>query len=141
MTGDLPVTVAAAGLLGLLHVGLGMRVTLTRFTTKQSLGTGDGDSTRFGHEKRASPLLIASRAHANLTENVPLALILLGIAEHDLGQVWFVILLALLLVVARVMHPIGMAMPAPNPFRAAGALLTWAVIGAAALHALLRTAL
>jgi uncharacterized membrane protein YecN with MAPEG domain len=139
MTGDLPVTTGAAGLLGLLYVVLAMRVTLARFRSKQSLGTGGVDAVRLGEEKRATPLLIASRSHANFTENVPLALILLGIAEHDLGPVWFVIVLALLLVVARVIHPIGMAMPAPNPFRAAGALLTWAVIGAAALHALLRS--
>jgi uncharacterized membrane protein YecN with MAPEG domain len=141
MTGDLPVTTGAAGLLGVLYVALAVRVSMARVRTKQSLGTGPVDAVRLGEERGAGPLLVASRAHANFTENVPLALILLGIAEHDLGPVWFVIVLALLLVVARVIHPIGMAMPAPNPFRAAGALLTWAVIGAAALHALLRSAL
>ncbi len=139
MMGDLPVTTATAGLLGLLHVALGFRVTLARFTTKQSLGTGGADSARLGQEKQASQLLVASRSHANLTENVPVALILLAIAEHDLGQVWFVLTLALLLVVARVMHPIGMAMAAPNPFRAGGALLTWGMITAASVHALVRT--
>jgi uncharacterized membrane protein YecN with MAPEG domain len=139
MMGDLPVTTATAGLLGLLHVALGFRVTLTRFATKQSLGTGGADHARLGEEKRASPLLLASRSHANFTENVPIALILLGIAEHDLGQVWFVFTLALLLLVARVIHPIGMAMAAPNPFRAGGALLTWGMITAASAHALVRT--
>jgi uncharacterized membrane protein YecN with MAPEG domain len=139
MTGDLPVTTGAAGLLGLLYVVLAMRVSLARVRSKQSLGTGGIESVRVGEERRALPLLVASRAHANFAENVPLALILIGIAEHDLGPVWFVIVLALLLVVARVIHPIGMGMPTPNPFRAAGALLTWGVIGAAALHALLRS--
>jgi hypothetical protein len=32
------------------------------------------------------------------------------------------------LVVARIAHVIGMARPAPNPFRAVGALVTWALL-------------
>jgi len=33
-----------------------------------------------------------------------------------------------LLVAARLIHPFGMARPAPNPPRAVGASLTWAVL-------------
>jgi len=67
---------------------------------------------------------------------VPIALILLGGIETAGAAHWLVVLLAVLLVAARVAHPVGMMRPTPNLFRAGGALLTWLVIGVAALDAL-----
>jgi uncharacterized membrane protein YecN with MAPEG domain len=41
------------------------------------------------------------------------------------------------LVVARVLHPFGMDRPAPNPYRAAGAMLTWVALLALVIWAIL----
>lgn len=122
--GAFPVTSVTAGLLGLLALALAIPVTVLRFRTGRSLG------------EDAPGLQVAVRAHANFAEYVPIGLILLAIAEHDLGPSPFVIGLAAALVAGRVMHPIGMRMRVPNIFRAGGIILTWAMIGAASLHAL-----
>lgn len=122
--GAFPVTSVTAGLLGLLSLVLAIPVTVARFRTGRSLGD-DGPG-----------LQVAVRSHANFAEYVPIALILLAIAEHDLGPSWFVLGLAGALVLGRVAHPIGMRMRPPNVFRAGGIMLTWSMIGAASLHAL-----
>ena len=97
---------APAGLL----VGLAFRVSLLRRAGVVSLG--DGGNPR---------LLAAVRAHANCTEWAPIGLILLALAERSAGPVWYVTALALLFVGARLLHPLGMASPAPHPARAAPA--------------------
>lgn len=119
-----PVTSVTAGLIGVLSLALAIPVTVARFRTGRSLGE-DG-----------AGLQVAVRSHANLIEYAPIGLILLAIAEYDLGPSRFVLGLAAALVLGRVMHPIGMRMPVPNVFRAGGIILTWAMIGAASLHAL-----
>jgi uncharacterized membrane protein YecN with MAPEG domain len=131
-----PVTLAAAGILGLIYVALSLNVSLRRFSSKVSLGDGGGESVKVGKEAEAPKLQIACRIHANFAEYVPIALILLGGIEAAGAARWLVELLAVLLVVARIAHPIGMTRPVPNIFRAGGALLTWLVIGWAALDAL-----
>ncbi|GAN77516.1 MAPEG family protein [Acidisphaera rubrifaciens] len=120
----LPVTSVTAGLLGLLALVLAIPVTVLRFRTGRSLG------------EDAPGLQVGVRSHANFAEYAPIGLILLAIAEHDLGSSRFVLGLAVALVLGRVMHPIGMRMRPPNVFRAGGIILTWAMIGVASLHAL-----
>lgn len=93
------------------------------------LGEGDG-------APGAAALKIAVRAHANFAEFVPLALILLGAIEAAGAPHGLLLGLAVALVLARLAHPIGMARAAPNPLRAGGALVTWAVIAVAAITAL-----
>ena len=111
----MPVTLATAGILGLLYVYLSVRVTMARAGSKISLGEGSQGAVALGKEAEASKLQIACRSHANFAEYVPLAL---------------------LLIAARVAHPLGMSRPAPNPFRAGGAAVTWAVIVLASLDAI-----
>jgi len=134
---EFPITLAVSGILGLIYVALSLNVSLARVNSKISLGDGSGDVVKVGKEGAAPRLQIACRMHANFAEYVPLALILLGGIEATGAAHWLVELLAVLLVVARVVHPIGMMRPTPNLFRAGGALLTWAVIGWAAIDALI----
>lgn len=108
------VTMLTAGVLGLLLILLSIRVTQVRRAARVSLG--DGGNTEL--ETRI-------RAQGNCTEYVPTALILLFLAEQAWGPTWFVIALAALLVVGRLLHPVGMALPAPNVWRVLGMVGTW----------------
>jgi uncharacterized membrane protein YecN with MAPEG domain len=132
----MPVTLAAAGILGLLYIYLSARVTMARASSKISIGEGGQGAVALGKEAEASQLQIACRAHSNFSEYVPMALILMGGIEMAGASHWFMMLLAVLLIAARVAHPVGMSRPAPNPFRAGGAAVTWAVIVLASLDAL-----
>ena len=115
-------TMLTAGLLGLLIVALGLRVSVIRRSAHVSLGDG------------GNPLLEQRiRAHGNAVETIPIALILLGLAERALGQPWYLVAMAVVLVIARLIHPIGMAMPSPNAARMLGILGTWGVTGILAL--------
>ncbi|MBB1440255.1 MAPEG family protein [Shewanella sp. SG41-4] len=86
-----------AGLTALLVLALSYKV--VKFRRVNKIGIGDG-----GHQG----LSIAIRAHGNLMENAPIALILLALAElngmpvyliHSLGTAW---------IVARLLHAIGL---------------------------------
>ena len=115
-------TMLTAGLLGLLIVALGLRVSAIRRSAHVSLGDG------------GNPVLEQRiRAHGNAVETIPIALILLGLAERALGQPWYLVAMAVVLVIARLIHPIGMAMPSPNAARVLGILGTWGVTGILAL--------
>ena len=50
-----------------------------------------------------------------------------------MGQPWYLVAMAVVLVVSRLIHPIGMARPSPNAARVLGILGTWSVIGILAL--------
>lgn len=122
----IPATLITAGLLGLVFMGLTFRVVSRRVSGKIMLGDG-GDQQ----------MLERIRAHANFVEHVPFTLVLMaGIeltAGHHSPWLW---LSGGLLVLARIAHAIGMSRPAPNPFRAAGALVSWLLILALSLWAL-----
>jgi uncharacterized protein len=119
------VTMMTAGLLALLVVGLGLRVSASRRATGISLGDGGNPS-----------LVERIRAHGNAVETIPLALILLLLAEQAHGASWPVMALAGILIASRILHPIGIALPAPNLPRVAGILGTWTVTGLLALMSL-----
>jgi uncharacterized membrane protein YecN with MAPEG domain len=123
----IPITLGAAGLLGLVYLALTVAVVRGRITKKILLG----DGTDTGAADLRAPI----RAHANFAEYVPLALILLGGLEIAGVPRWLLLLLAALLVVGRLLHPFGMARPAPNLYRAGGAILTWTMIGIASIAA------
>jgi uncharacterized membrane protein YecN with MAPEG domain len=135
----LPITAVAAAILGLIYLVLTVQVIRARGTTKASLGDGSGGLIAAGQEHTA-PLLVASRSHANFAEYVPLCLILIGLTELNGTRTWVVQLLAALLVIGRVIHPLGMGRKIPNPFRAGGLVLTVLVlVGASAailIHAI-----
>jgi len=133
---NIPVTLGTAGILGIFYIVISLRVTAARWKTKVSIGENSPQPAAFGTESGVSPLLIAIRSHANFSEYVPIALILLGGIEAAGTSRTLCIILAAMLILGRLAHPIGMARKAPNPFRAGGALLTWAMIGIAAVVAL-----
>jgi uncharacterized membrane protein YecN with MAPEG domain len=135
----LPITAITAGILGLLYLVLSVQVIRARGATKTSLGDGSGGMIAVGQEHTV-PLLVACRSHGNFAEYVPFCLILIGLVELNGTRPWVVQTLAALLVIARIIHPIGMGRKIPNPFRAGGIGLTFLVLlGASAailIHAL-----
>ncbi|MXQ07561.1 hypothetical protein GQ651_06850 [Alphaproteobacteria bacterium GH1-50] len=122
---ELPVTGLYAGALTLLFIALSFHVSITRGKTDTSLGDG------------GNPVMLsAMRRHGNLAEFLPLALLLLALAEMaGTGMIWLH-LMGGLLVVGRLIHPLGIA-PDGGIFaaRVAGSLMTLGalLIGAVAL--------
>ena len=129
-------TLAATAVLTLIFLGLGINVTRHRISTRISLGDGSQNYS-MGDEKSAPRLFVASRSLANFAEYVPLSLMLLLIIETVGAPHWAVATLAAMLVVGRLMHLIGMQLPAPNPFRAGGILLQWLFLLLGAIYGLL----
>ena len=127
----LPVTSLAAAILGLIYIALTFRVVQARGRNNASLGDGGGIIP--AGQEHTAPLLVAARSHANFAEYVPLGLILIGLVEADGTRKWFVFLLAALLVIGRVAHPLGMGRKIPNPYRASGIALTASAILLASL--------
>jgi uncharacterized membrane protein YecN with MAPEG domain len=107
------ITLIIAAALGLLNVWLGLRIIRVRQSRRVSLGHGEVP----GLEARC-------RAHANFNEYVPMALILMGLIEMNVGASRWLWAVGALLVVARVLHPFGLDRPVPNPYRMLGASLT-----------------
>ncbi|MDZ7790250.1 MAG: MAPEG family protein [Xanthomonadales bacterium] len=88
------ITMFYAGLLGLVFLALAFRVVSLRRRLKVGLGSG-------GHEE----LDRAVRTHANFSEYVPLALVLLALVEAGTAApVWTVHLLGLVLLLGRLLH-------------------------------------
>ena len=112
------ITLVTAGFCGLLYFILSIRVVQSR--QAHNVMTGDG-----GHDA----LLSRIRAHANFAEYVPFILILMGAIEARIGAGSELLAsTGILLFLIRISHAIGMARPAPNPFRIAGAAGTWIVL-------------
>lgn len=123
---DIPITLGAAGILGLIFLVLTFRVVRLRVTGRVMLGEVS---------EKVPAMQATVRAHANFAEYVPLALLLIGGLEVSHAPRALLLGLAGALIFARVIHPIGMGLPAPNMFRAGGAMLTWAMIGIASIVA------
>ena len=118
-------TVLFAGILGLLKVALGLRVSIYRAARGISLGDA-ADET----------LMRRIRAHANFGENVPIALILLMLIEmlHASSPVIFA--LGIILVIGRLLHWLGLSGNAEACNRVTGMIMTWGVIGIASVMAI-----
>jgi uncharacterized membrane protein YecN with MAPEG domain len=107
----LPITGLYAGLLALIAVALSILVGVQRART--------GISILHGQDMN---LATAIRRHANFTEAVPLALILLAALELDGASPGLVHGLGAALVVARIAHPLGLQHDnMRNPLRGIGA--------------------
>ncbi|MBX9806079.1 MAG: MAPEG family protein [Alphaproteobacteria bacterium] len=107
-----------SGIFGLLYIYLSAQVTLLR--VKYQVGLGHG-----GH----LDLLKAIRIHGNFSEYVPFALFLMFLSELIGGQSWMIHTLGVILVIARVLHIVGLRKTeGPSIYRLLGASLTWAVI-------------
>lgn len=113
------ITALYAGLCALLVIALAFKVVKFRRGKKVGLGTG-GD--------KEGEILV--RAHANAIEYIPLALILMLIAEIDgLSAVWLHCLGGVL-VIARMLHAFGLiaGKGGYHSGRFTGTSLTWLVI-------------
>jgi len=130
------ITMLAAAVLGLIFSVLSLMVVTQRATGKVNLGSGETPEAARSTAD-ATPLFVAVRSQANFSEYVPLALLLIGLIELTAGPTLLVKLLAGALVLARLAHPVGMRMNAPNPFRAGGFLLSVVVVAAASVKLLL----
>lgn len=119
------------GVLALLYVVLGLQV--SRLRRGHRVVFGDGDNTR---------LRSAIRAHANFAEYVPIIVLLVALLEMSGLPVMRVHLLMGTLLVARLLHPLGMYVgPRSMQFqicRIGGITLTLLVLVAAAIMALRR---
>ena len=110
-----------AVLLAALAVALTVRVIV--FRARTGVQAGDGGDTAFGR---------AIRAHANFAEQVPLALLLIVLAEIAGARAGAIHALGAVLVVARLASAVGLSRGAGGP-RQAGAGLTLLVIATAAV--------
>lgn len=118
-----PITSIYASILGLILIQLSLRVVKERRAHSVSLGDG-------GHEG----LLVAQRAHGNFVEYVPMALLLIALLELGRHSSGLLHGLGVALVIARVLHPLGLS-PAfgIRPPRAGGFVLTLVVVLVASL--------
>ena len=108
-----------------LNIALALYVSRLRTTHKVSLGTGD-----------SREVLHAVRMHGNSAEFVPLAIVMLLIAELSGGAPIFLHALGASLSIGRVLHIIGIPKKAPNPYRVLGNAATWLMIMAASGYCL-----
>jgi len=119
-------TALYAALLALIFIVLSVAVVRQRRRFQVALGDG-------GH----APLQRAIRAHANFAEYVPLALLVLFLAEYSGLQPTLVHLLGIILLCARISHAFGVSRaPEQLKFRAVGILLTFIVLLLSALAVL-----
>ncbi|MEM1344995.1 MAG: MAPEG family protein [Pseudomonadota bacterium] len=120
------ITAVYAGVLGLWVVALAAIVGMTR--DRLDVLVGDGGLPELTHK---------IRAHGNAVETIPLALILIGLAEGLAAPGWLLHLLGLALVVGRVLHGLYFLKGATTvALRASGIALTLGVIVLAALTCL-----
>jgi hypothetical protein len=116
------VTALYAALHATLKIALAWRVSTLRRRHKVSLGTGDSPE-----------LLTAVRTHANAAEFVPLALLLMLIAELCGGGSVPLHVYGGVLLVGRLMHVYGMPRKAPNVWRVGANAITWGGIVVASI--------
>jgi uncharacterized membrane protein YecN with MAPEG domain len=117
------ITALYASLAGLLIVVLGLRTAFGRRASKIGIGDGNDDL-----------LMRRMRVHGNAVENIPIALILLGLLEINMGHPILLHALGATLLVGRLLHVWGLSSSAGVSFgRMYGMLLTWGMILACAL--------
>ena len=122
-----PVTGVFAAVTGILLLVLSIQVVKFRLKYRKGLGvTEDRDFEA------------AVRAHANLVEYAPLALIMLAIAELNGVASGLIYWTGMALVVGRILHAWGMinGRGGPHKARMVGILLTWLAILATAVFLL-----
>lgn len=113
-----PVITALYGALNaILNIYLANNVSTARRKHGVSVGTGE-----------SKELLLASRIHSNNAEFVPLAIVMMLLAEMLGGAGVLLHVYGGLLLLARLLHAYGMPRKAPNPFRFTGIALTWTLI-------------
>ncbi|MGB1140587.1 MAG: MAPEG family protein [Halioglobus sp.] len=116
------VTILFAAVFGLLHVVFTLRVGGYRLKSGVSLGDGGDDA-----------LLKRIRAHANFTENVPIGLLLILLNEMTGLAAQYVVALASVFLVGRVLHYLTIVVQLPFVLRPLSMMLTLGVIATAAI--------
>jgi uncharacterized protein len=117
------VTALYTGLLGVLLVLLGLRVALFRMRTKVALGVAENRVL----ERRV-------RAHGNLAENAPMAMLMLALLELLAATPVLLHVCGATFVLARVLHAWGLDLRAgPSWQRLYGTILGWTAMLAMAL--------
>jgi uncharacterized membrane protein YecN with MAPEG domain len=133
---DLPVTLATASILGILYIVLSAAVSAERNRSKVGFGTGADASVVLGAEHQAPRLLVAVRRHGHFAEYVPISILLIMLLElRQADRLWLMVL-AGVLILSRLMIAFGMGRAAPNVFRAGGNVLQWLMILAASIYGL-----
>jgi hypothetical protein len=112
------VTTLYAGILGLIYIGLSFYVIRGRFKNQVSLGdAGNAD------------MLKRIRIHANFIEYVPIALLLLVLAEFEGTSEILIHGLCSALIIGRISHAFGVMMKdGASLWRGGGMILTFLVI-------------
>ena len=111
------VTILYAGILGIMAIALGATAGIKR--AKSGISLGDGGDRE---------LLLRMRRHANFIENVPLALILIGLLEMQGVSSMAIHALGAGLVLGRILHAVGFGEDVNNLLRGMGAGLSGLVI-------------
>jgi uncharacterized membrane protein YecN with MAPEG domain len=121
-----PVVALYGSLNAVLNIFLANQVSNARRKYKVSIGHGESEE-----------VLRAARAHGNNAEFVPLALVMLIIAELMGGKSLWLHVLGGALLVARVLQAIGLYQKkSPNAARFVGTAVTWTMIVATAIYSL-----
>lgn len=112
------------GLFGILLIILSLRVSFVRRDARVPVGDGDNEV-----------LLRRIRAHGNFAEYVPIALLLLALAEHTGMGSLFIHLFGIVLLVGRISHAYGISQTNEVfVFRMIGSLATLTVIAILSLY-------
>ena len=101
---NLTITGFTAAALAILLVLLALDTVRNRFRTRLPFGTGEDRS-----------LTAASRAHGNLAENAPIALILIALLEYGGADRQILTYAAAAFVAARLLHAMGLYLPSKGP--------------------------
>ncbi len=118
----MPITALYAGLLAPIFVFLSIRVIAVRRADRVAVGDGGNRL-----------LLRRMRVQANFAEYVPLALLLMALAEGLATPFWLIHALGLALLVGRIVHAVGMSRETENfQFRVVGMVSTFTVLVAGA---------
>ena len=121
------ITTFYAGLLGLVLLWLSFRVIAT--VRAKEVAYGDAGNPEF---------TCIVRGQANFVEYVPMILILLALDELTGVSAMWIHVMGVALVIARIMHPLGLTTtPGVNPLRFGGTIITFLVLLAASVLAIL----
>lgn len=116
------ITILFAGILGIMAIGIGATVGVYR--AKEGISIGDGGNLE---------LTLRMRRHANFVENVPLALILIGLLEMQGVSSTAIYALGGALVLGRILHFVGFGEDVRNPLRGLGAGLSGLTIAVSSI--------
>lgn len=109
----MPISLTLLAAVGILYIIFGVIVGLARGKAKTSIGPGEDRN-----------LMLAIRAHGNLTEWAPVALMLIAAMEYLGGSSMLVGATASVYFIARILHSVGILRETekPHPFRFIGAI-------------------